>query len=51
MTASDWERVNQDTQRAIEHMRRLIEIAEAGKKRTHGNGSDAKHKTDKDGER
>lgn len=33
MTVSDWERINQDTQRAIEHMRRLIEIAETGKKK------------------
>lgn len=33
MTDVDWERINQDTQRAIEDMKRLIAIAEVGKKR------------------
>ena len=32
MTEEDWKRINKDTERAIEHMKRLIEIAEAGKK-------------------
>lgn len=51
MTSSDWERINQDTQRAIEHMKWLIEIAEAGKKRTRSNGSDTERKVDADDER
>lgn len=51
MTSSDWERINQDTQRAIEHMKRLIEIVEAGKKRTRGNGATAEPENDADGER
>lgn len=33
MTDADWERINKDTQRAIEDMARRIAIAEAGKKR------------------
>lgn len=32
MTPTDWDRINKDTQRAIEHMKKLILIAEAGKK-------------------
>jgi hypothetical protein len=32
MTEQDWQRVHRDTERAIEHMRRLIAIAEAGKR-------------------
>lgn len=37
MTDADWERVNQDTQRAIEDMKRRIAIAEVGKKKEHKN--------------
>lgn len=33
MTDADWERINQDTQRAIEDMKRRIAIAEVGKKK------------------
>lgn len=33
MTDADWERVNKDTQRAIEDMKRRIAIAEVGKKK------------------
>lgn len=51
MTASDWERIRRDTERAIERMRRLIEISEVGKKRTRGNGLDTERKVDSDGER
>lgn len=32
MTPTDWDRINKDTQRAIEHMKKLIEIAEVGKR-------------------
>ncbi len=35
MTEQDWQRIRQDTERAIEHMKRIIEIAEIGKKKTH----------------
>lgn len=51
MTPSDWERIWNDTKRAIEHMSRLIEIAEAGKKRTRGNGAPAEPENDTDGEK
>lgn len=37
MTDADWERVNQDTQRAIEDMKRRIAIAEVGKKKERKN--------------
>lgn len=33
MTQEDWNRINKDTQNAIEHMKKLIEIAEVGKKK------------------
>lgn len=32
MTPDDWARIHEDTKSAIEHMKKLIEIAEAGKK-------------------
>lgn len=47
----DWERIQRDTENAIEHMRRLIEIAEAGKKRTRNNGAPAEPEKDTDSEK
>lgn len=32
MTQEDWARIHKDTESAIEHMKKLIEIAEVGKK-------------------
>lgn len=51
MTSSDWERIWNDTKRAIEHMKRLIEIAEAGKKRGRSNGVPTEPKNDTDNEK
>lgn len=51
VTASDWERIRLDTERAIEHMRRLIEIAEAGKKRARSNSTPAEPENNADGKR
>jgi hypothetical protein len=34
MTEQDWQRIRRDTERAIEHMAKLIAIAEVGKKKT-----------------
>lgn len=47
----DWERIRRDTERAIEHMSRLIEIAEAGKKRVRSNGAPAEPENDTDSEK
>lgn len=33
MTDKDWKRINKDTQRAIEDMKRRIALAEIGKKK------------------
>lgn len=40
MTPQDWERINEATERAIEHMRDAIRWARAGEKRTRQNGDD-----------
>lgn len=37
MSDDDWKRIHQDTENAIEHMKRVIEWAEIGKKRERKN--------------